>query len=267
VSCEFDDDTALDKRGDRWHGRVNDRWSIGPGRPNGGYIASFLVRALIAASPQPDPLTMTVHYLNRPAVDADVEVVVEILREARSHAFMQARLVQEDRPVAVALAAFGSRDREGPEMSLPLPPVPAPGELETVRGDLPGMTFRDRFEWRPPPQFRPERWGESAEAASGGWQRLADGREADDLVIPLFMDAFAPAVFSRIPLIGGVPTVELTVHWRGRPRGQWQYAEFRSRNLLGGYLEEDGLLWGEDGRLVAQSRQLALLVGPPKTAA
>jgi acyl-CoA thioesterase len=260
---ELDDDTALERRGDRWVGRINDRWSIGPGRPNGGYIATFLIRALTEAAPQPDPLTMTVHYLSRPKVDAEAEVIVETLREARSHAFLQARLVQDGAPVAVALAAFGSRDREGPEMSLPLPDVPGPDELETVRGDLPGMTFRDRFEWRPPPTFHPARWGEGSEAASGGWQRLADGRELDDLAVPLFMDAFAPAVFSRIPLVGGVPTVELTVHWRGRPAGQWQYAEFRSRNLIGGYLEEDGLLWGPDGRLVAQSRQLALLVGPP----
>jgi hypothetical protein len=127
------------------------------------------------------------------------------------------------------------------------------------------MTFRDRFEWRPPPALRPERWGEGSEAMSGGWQRLADGRELDDLAVPLFMDAFAPAVFSRIPLLGGVPTVELTVHWRGRPAGGWHYGEFRSHNLTRGYLEEDGLLWGEDGRLVAQSRQLALLVGPPSS--
>lgn len=262
---EFDDDTAVEHRGDRWVGRINDRWSIGPGRPNGGYIATFLVRALADAAPQPDPLTMTVHYLTRPAVDAEVDVVVETLREARSHAFLQARLVQEGNAVAVALAAFGSRDREGPEMSEPLPDVPGPDELQSVHGEIPGMTFRHRLEWRPPPAFRPEHWGEGHEAVSGGWQRFADHRDVDDVAIPLLMDAFAPAVFARLPLLGGVPTVELTVHWRGRPSGQWQYGEFRSRNLLGGYLEEDGLLWGEDGRLVAQSRQLALLVGPPSS--
>jgi hypothetical protein len=60
--------------------------------------------------------------------------------------------------------------------------------------------------------------------------------------------------------VGFVPTVELTVHWRGRPHTRWHYGEFRTYHIAGGYLEEDGLLWGEGGVLVAQSRQLGLLI-------
>jgi acyl-CoA thioesterase len=256
---EFDDDTALGRADGHWRGQISDRWSIGPGRPNGGYIASFLIRAMTEASPQPDPLTMTTHYLARPTVDAAVDVTVDILRSARSHAFLQARLVQDGTVVGVALAAFGSRDRGGPELRNPMPQVPGPDELEVVQGTLPGMTFRDRFEWKPPGEMRPDRWGESGEAVSGGWQRLADGRGLDDLAVPLFMDAFAPAVFAAMP-VAYVPTVELTVHWRGRPHTRWHYGEFRTRHIADGYLEEDGLLWGEDGVLVAQSRQLALVI-------
>lgn len=259
---EFDTDTALIKRGDRWYGRVNDRWDIGPGRPNGGYVASFLVRALADASPQPDPLTMTTHYLARPTTTEDVTVRVEVLRAARSHAFLEARLEQADTTIAVSLAAFGSRDRESPEMVLPLPDVPPPHGLDPARGPVAGMTFRERFDFRPPPELHPEQWGEGGEAHTGGWQRLADGRDLDDLAVPLFMDAFAPALFAAMPMTG-VPTVELTVHWRGRPAGAWHYGEFRTNNLTRGYLEEDGLLWGEDGALVAQSRQLALYLTTP----
>ena len=256
---EFDIDTALDRRGDRWHGRVNDRWSIGPGRPNGGYVASFLIRAMAEASPQPDPLSMTTHYLARPAVDADVEVVADVVRSARSHAFLHARMQQDGEPIAIALAAFGSRDRPSPELGFPMPDVPPPEELSPARGTIPGMTFRDRFDWRPTPEFHPERWGEGTEARSGGWQRLADNRPVDDLAVPLFMDAYAPALFACMP-ISGVPTIELTVHWRGRPQGVWHYGEFVTRTLTGGYLEEDGWLWSDDGTLVAQSRQLALFL-------
>ena len=64
---EFDDDTALTLGDDGvWRGAMTDRWWIGAG-PNGGYIASFLIRAMVAESRQPDPLTMTTHYLSRPA--------------------------------------------------------------------------------------------------------------------------------------------------------------------------------------------------------
>ncbi|MEY2568311.1 MAG: hypothetical protein QOE35_2840 [Actinomycetota bacterium] len=255
---EFDDDTALVRQASSWIGHISDRWSIGPGRPNGGYIASFLIRAMTEASPQPDPLSMTIHYLARPAEDAPVVVTVDVMRAARSHAFLQASLEQDGQPVAVALAAFGSRDRPGPELLHPMPEVAPPSELETTRATIPGMTFRDRFEWRPPAGMQPERWGEGGEPVSGGWQRLID-RDLDDLAIPLFMDAFPPAVFASMP-VGNVPTVELTVHWRGRPHTRWHYGEFRTHHVAGGYLEEDGLLWGEDGRLVAQSRQLGLVI-------
>lgn len=258
---EFDDDTALVRNGQTWRGTVTDRWSIGPGRPNGGYIASFLIRAMTEAAPQPDPLTMTTHYLARPAVDAPVQVNVEVLRAARSHAFLSARMEQDGEPVAVALAAFGSRDRPGPELRHRMPSVAAPDTLDATAGTMPGMTFRDRFEWRPPEHMRPDRWGEGSEPVSGGWQRLVD-RDLDDLAVPLFMDAFAPAAFATVTL-ASVPTVELTVHWRGRPHTRWHFGEFRTRHIAGGYLEEDGLLWGEDGTLVAQSRQLALAIPAP----
>src|SRR5436309_12429911 len=103
MTTEFDDDTALERGEDgRWHGRMTDRWWIGAG-PNGGYIASFLIRAMVSEAQQPDPLTMTTHYLSRPEI-APVEVVVEELHAGRSHQFLQARLLQAGAPVAVSTA-------------------------------------------------------------------------------------------------------------------------------------------------------------------
>ena len=93
-----------------------------------------------------------------------------------------------------------------------------------------------------------------------GWVRFADGREPDVAALPLFADAFPPAVFAHVPS-SWVPTVELTVHVRGRPAPGWLIGSFRTRYLVDGYLEEDGELWDSTGRLVALSRQLALTRG------
>jgi len=39
----------------------------------------------------------------------------------------------------------------------------------------------------------------------------------------------------------------------------WLRCRFTTRFVSGGFLEEDGEIWDGDGRLVAQSRQLALV--------
>lgn len=79
-----------------------------------------------------------------------------------------------------------------------------------------------------------------------------------------FTDAWPPAVFSRLALPLGVPAVDLTIHFRhAAPRVPgWSLVRFRTNLAAEGYLEEDGEVWSADGRLLAQSRQLAVLLAP-----
>jgi hypothetical protein len=257
---EFDDDTALrrDPEGDggTWRGEVAPRWHIGAG-PNGGYIASFPLRAMSELSPFPDPLTMTTHYLQRPVYGPTV-VRADIDQAGKAHAFLRARMDQEHGTVATALAIFGThRPSEVEAVVARMPALPPPEETPVLTApEGPDLEFVRRFEYRRPLEADEAFWGPTPTAPEvDGWVRLTD-RALDALAVPLFMDSFPPAVFAvRGP--GLCPTLELTVHWRSRPTTRWHAADFRTRFLMGGYMEEDGLLWGEDGRLVAQSRQLA----------
>lgn len=61
-------------------------------------------------------------------------------------------------------------------------------------------------------------------------------------------------------LSGWVPTVELTAHIRRRPAPGPLRVAITTRNLAGGFLEEDAEVWDFEDRLVAQSRQLARAV-------
>lgn len=263
MSGEFDADTALTAATPgRWRGEITDRWSIGTG-PNGGYIAAIIARAVTEASPFPQPLTMTVHYVERPT-PGPFDVDVDLVRAGRSHATVSARLSQ-DRPVALALATLGRHRPAEPElMTAAIPDYPPPARCRAAARLAADASFRDRFEVRvadPADVFSGRE--EPGPAVTRGWTRLADGHLTDALVVPLLMDSFPPAIFSTFPpqrLGGGAPTIELTVHWRAAPSTDWHLAQFSTRFLTGGYIEEDGELWGEDGRLVAQSRQLARFV-------
>jgi acyl-CoA thioesterase len=82
------------------------------------------------------------------------------------------------------------------------------------------------------------------------------------------MDAWAPAVFPRATQLVVCPTIDLTIHFRSAFPGQGASADdfylgrFRSTLSRDGFFEEDGEMWSPDGKLVAQSRQLALALIP-----
>ena len=77
----------------------------------------------------------------------------------------------------------------------------------------------------------------------------------------LFADAFPPSIFGLVGNIGWVPTLELTVQIRRKPSPGWVQGDFNTLDLNDGRMIEDGLLWDNDGNLIAQSRQISLLLG------
>jgi acyl-CoA thioesterase len=256
----LDEDTELVPDGARsWKGEISDRWSVVG--PNGGYLAAFITRALMEAAPFPDPLVLNVHFVAR-ANPGPARVEVDVVREGRSHATLAVRLWQGE-VVAAGLATFGVRREEGRELCAAImPSIAPPDECALASGPalLPGVTIRDRFEVRLPPDSDPDYGGVGdGSPVSGSWRRMLD-REVDDLAVPLFMDAAPPSVWAATGRGAGAPTVELTVHWRSRPHTRWHLNWFSTSSLRGGYFVEDGQLWGEDGQLVAESRQLARFI-------
>ena len=75
----------------------------------------------------------------------------------------------------------------------------------------------------------------------------------------LAVDCFPPTIFKTHMPAAWTPTIELTAHIRGIPEPGWLRCRFSTRFITGGMLEEDGEVWDDTGRLVAQSRQLALI--------
>jgi acyl-CoA thioesterase len=165
-----------------------------------------------------------------------------------------------DRPDSSA-AADGPGDVAAPGWAdLQPPDLPPPDRCVARTGDAQGvaLALRSRVEVRlHPDQVEPTVGGD---AAMSGWIRFVDGRPPDTRALALFADAFPPSLFGRLGRVGWVPTIELTAHVRRRPAPGWVMGSFRCDDLDGGRMIEDGALWDVDGRLVARSRQLGLLL-------
>jgi len=232
--------------------------------PNGGYIAAILLRALqerigdLGDSAR-SPRSLTVHYALPPAMEPAV-ITTEVIRAGRSLVTCEARLAQDGTTKAIALAAFSPPWPAETLHDVSMPEVPAPASLAYGGLERPPMPWLDHWDHR---FTRGGVVDEDGPALTEGWIRLANGGPVDGPVVAAMADSFPPAVFSRTSGPSPVPTVDLTVHFRvslpqDAPDDDWVLGHFRTYTIQDGFLDEDGWLWASDGRLVAESRQLAV---------
>jgi len=272
----FDRDTAVqlesqDGATRRFSAVVAEGWRAGPG-PHGGYLSALLLRALMESvgDPQRSPRSLTIHFLSPPH-PGPAQVTTTIEREGRSLSSLSARMEQDGKLVALVLAAFSSpwpgSDISEIEMPSVAPPDPGrePGTLIVQNGPefarhitlqrrLGGMPFADP----------------SQPMETGGWLGLAEPRPIDALSLAFFCDALIPTPFMRATQPEPAPTVDITIHFRAvTPRSEHPdpeelcLARVRGGLIHEGFFEEDTLIWASDGTLLAQSRQLALMLQLP----
>jgi len=260
----FDADTRATPTGDgRWHAEIGAGWGALGASPNGGYLLATALAATGQALGGADLLTVTAHYL-RPGAVGPAEIDVEVVKRGRLTSTASTSLTQDGKERLRLLATYGDLGAlPGPTAFTVEPPsIPRPEECggsDGLTSDTDGATIAGRFDYRVTPDSRWVRGVPSAEARLDGWIRFADGRQPDVAALPLVVDAFPPAIFE---VMDGVvaPTAELTVHIRQRPVEGWLQARVRTRAVLGGLMEEDVDLWDSAGRLVAMSRQLAVVL-------
>lgn len=269
--------TAVRPAGDgRYQGHIDEGWDIG-GNANGGYLLGIAARAMQHASGRPDPVSITAHYL-RPGRPGPAEVTTTVVKEGRRFATVHGTLAGADgKALLTLLGTFGSLD--GPEDQPPAglervdaaPPELPPfddcdaRQAAPTQGAQPGEppSFMHRVDLRLHPQDSVFASGQkSGEARMRGWFALPDDEPVDTIALLQATDAFPPTIFNIDLPVGWVPTVELTAHVRARPAPGPLRCVFTTRFVTGGFLEEDGEVWDATGRLVAQSRQLALVPRP-----
>lgn len=273
---EFDRDTALTRREPGVYDiDLSAGWTI-INAVNGGYLLAVLGRALSDALPHADPFTISAHYLTASQPGPAV-VRTSVVRTGRSLSTGQASLFQYDEQGREVerirvLASYGDLDTLPDDVRTTakppaIPPMDqcfGPETASDIRlpsggpAPVPGNSaITDRLMIKLDPSTLG--WALGAPSGKGemrAWFGLSDGRDADPLSLLLAVDALPPTAF-ELGIKGWVPTVELTVHVRTRPAPGPLRVSITTRNLAGGFLEEDAEVWDSNDRLVAQSRQLA----------
>jgi acyl-CoA thioesterase len=254
---DFDDVTTIRRRDDSaiFDADLHAGWAIG-GRPNGGYLLAVLARAACAVVDTPHPLAVSAHYLRAP-VGGPAEVRTEAIRIGRRVSASRASLWQGDRPCIEALVTSGElQDVDADWVDRPPPAMPSPEESVDPRHPHFDVEIFDHVELRLDPATAPFP-NPTGDPVIRYWFRMRERHEPDLFALLLAVDAGPPTVFN-LARYGWAPTVELTVLLRGIPAPGWLLCETRTNAFGGGWFDEDATVWDSRGRLVAQSRQLAL---------
>ena len=267
TAASFAELTAVTPLGPDEYGATIDETSWIVRGPNGGFLAALVVRAVehrLAGldGPVRAPRSITLHYPTVPE-NGDALVRTRVVRVGRSLATVAAELVQGDRVSVSALVACSPAWPGGEWSDNPMPAVAPRGEVPLIDRQMP-LPYMQWWEQRP--AIGPPLFSGSDRAETGGWLALLDGGPLDAGAVAAMTDAWPPAAFARTTEPMGAPTVDLTIHLRtalpspSLPAGDAALVRFTSSTAREGFFEEDGTIWAPDGTLLAQSRQLALLL-------
>jgi acyl-CoA thioesterase len=256
----FDVDSRVEPAGPdgEYRAALTGRWDGIAGTLNGGYMLAVCTRALGLTLPFPDPIVVSGFFL-RPGTAGPAAVRTTLVRSGRTTAFGEAVLAQDGKEIVRATAAFARLGQDGLAYADGAPPnLPPPAECV----DIPVRSFglasiAERIEFR---SASLPGWYSGRPSGRPGyefWMRFADGRNADVYALPLLVDSTAPSV---LELGAGSTTIQLTVHLRAHPAPGWLACRATTRFVSGGYHEEDFEAWDSAGTLVAQSRQLAVVL-------
>jgi acyl-CoA thioesterase len=261
----FDADIELAPAGEgEWTATIAAGWWT-PRGPLGGYVMAFGLRAmeLGVGDPERMPRSATMHFLRAPEA-GEITVKAAVEREGRSLSTTSCRLEQEGKLIALGVGAF-SKGWESPLLAdAPMPATEPPDESvpDAVRPNAPEPPpFLERMDMQH--RFGDPPFTSAEHAVTGGWIGLREERPIDAAAIAVLADAWFPAPWPRLKALAPAPTIDLTIHFRAPLplAGRLLLGRFETKLVRDGFFEEDGELWGPDGTLVAQSRQLGLLLG------
>lgn len=251
--------------GGRFSFSIDETWYQGRGA-FGGVSAAAVLEAMRAVvdDERRRPRSLHIHFCAPLEAGKHViDVRVERLGSRVTH--LGARILADGKVACLASGTFAAtRDATLSYGDAKAPEAP-PFETVPPVGPSPLLpAFCQHFEYRFCLGHLP--YAGADEAHLGGWVRPRSHDPLDYALATALLDAYPPAALTRADSIAPAASVDLTVDFfealpldSGHKDGR-ALLSTRSRYAGGGYADELAELWSEDGRLLAQCRQLVALL-------
>jgi acyl-coenzyme A thioesterase PaaI-like protein len=241
---------------------LDSRWTI-TGHLNGGYLAAVCAQLASEAFEGAAPLTISTHYLAPARGAGPAEAEVEVVRRGRLST-ARVRLSRE-KTLLESLVTVGTPGLDQPTLEhAPPPEIPEWDRCDDTgapTAGVPGMEVLQYVELRLHPDDSGALAGGPALDRAHVRGRLAyrDGSPADLFLVAAAWDLLPPSPwFAHV--WGQLPTVAAqVVLYPGALQGPL-VLEARCDLLRDGIADETARVWDAAGRLVASSRQTAVLV-------
>ena len=273
VGTPFRDAIGVEPVGDgRYRAELGPRWTVGA-KAHGGLLMVLMARAALARvhadapGSAPDPLVVATDFLRAPD-PGPVELRTEVLRLGRTVSVVAVRMTQDAKMMLAATVTAGRLPADEPRWSdlpdlpdlsdLPAEP-PAEAQVAVDRRVTDGIAGSCDLRYDGPTIAFVR--GESGPPLIRGWVRPL-GEPADVLFALMAGDILPPTVFNLGGRFAWAPTVQLTALLRARPAPGWLRLIATSTTVSGSWFDEDVRVIDAAGRLVCQSRQLALAPSP-----
>jgi acyl-coenzyme A thioesterase PaaI-like protein len=248
-----------------FEGELNKHWTIGP-KVHGGAMVALCANAARTAHGGPvEPVAVSASFLWAPD-PGPMRLVTSIRKRGRRISVVDVELIQGDRtavhavitlgepehlvpPLLSANPVVGLMDPEPPDHVAPIGPGHRLAGLVNLAE---GCDVRTLVSTLGPTDGRPP--------VIQNWVRPR-GVAPNVLFALMCGDVSAPVSFA-VNRTGWAPTVQLTAYLRGRPADGWLRVVCTCVQIGQDWFDEDHLVVDCEGRIVVQSRQLAMVPAP-----
>jgi hypothetical protein len=249
-----------------FEGNLNEHWTIGP-KVHGGVMVALCAKAAREAYAEQgvsaQPVAVSVNFLSAPD-PGPVRLVTTMRKKGRRIGLIDVELIAGERACVHAVVTLSDPEHAAdPLLSdnpvTPLMSLEPPAEVPPIGPGHPGAEINNLARGC---DIHPS-VAESASADESPvfmiWVRPKQDR-VDELFALMCSDISLPVPFA-IGRRGWAPTVQLTAYLRGLPADGWLRVVCTTTQIGQDWFDEDHTVVDSTGRIIVQSRQLALVPG------